>query len=130
MAPALFRDFNLKVLAVGIAILLWMNVAEDRVIERGLAVHLDFENVPAGLTIAGLPPDMIRVRVRGSAGVVGRVTAGDVSVALDLSGRPPGLHTFEISDERIRTPAGVDVASVAPAAVAVTLARSGAEARD
>ena len=121
MARTPFRDFNLKVLAVGIAILLWLNVAEDRVIERGLAVHLDFANVPAGLTIAGRPPDTIRVRVRGPAGIVGGVTPGDVTAVLDLRGRPPGRHAFDLSGERVRAPAGVDVTSVAPRVVTVTL---------
>ena len=33
MAYSPFRDFSLKVLAVGIAVLLWLSVAGERVIE-------------------------------------------------------------------------------------------------
>ena len=60
MAYSLFRNFSLKVLAVGIAVLLWMNVAGDRVVERGLAV-------PCLLYTSPSPRDGLLSRMPSSA---------------------------------------------------------------
>ena len=129
MAYSLFRNFSLKVLAVGIAVLLWMNVAGDRVVERGLAVPVEFENVPAGLEIAGDPPDTVRVRVRGSGVIIGGLAAGDVAAVLDLSAAPAGRREIEMAPDRVRTPSGVEVTSVVPAAITVTLEAEAGDAR-
>ncbi len=129
MAYSLFRNFSLKVLAVGIAVLLWMNVAGDRVVERGLAVPVEFENVPAGLEIAGDPPDTVRVRVRGSGVSIGGLVAGDVAAVLDLSAAQAGRREIEMVPDRVRTPSGVEVTSVVPAAITVTLEAEAGDAR-
>ena len=125
MAYSPFRDFSLKVLAVGIAVLLWLSVAGERVIERGLEVPVEFENVPSELEIAGQPPDTVRVRIRGSAGIVGNVEPGDVVAVLDLSDERPGQRLFDLFSGQILTPSGVDVTSVVPASIALTLERAG-----
>ena len=67
MAYHPFRDLWLKVVSVCLAVLLWMTVARDPVVERGLEIPLEFENVPIGLEIAGDPPDTVSVRVRGNS---------------------------------------------------------------
>ena len=121
MAFSPFRNFSLKVLAVGIAVMLWMNVAGDRVVERGLEVPVEFENVPAGLELAGDPPDTVRVRVRGSGFIIGGLAAGDVAAVLDLSAAQAGRREIEMVPEWVRTPSGVEVTSVVPAAITVTL---------
>ena len=121
MAYSPFRNFSLKVLAVGIAVLLWMNVAGDRVVEQGLEVPVEFENVPAGLEIAGDPPDTVRVRVRGPGVIIGGLAGGDVAAVLDLSAGQAGRREIEMAPHRVRTPSGVEVTSVVPAAITVTL---------
>ncbi len=121
MAYSLFRNLRLKVLAVGIALLLWMNVAGDRVVERGLEVPVEFENVPAGLIIVGDAPDTVRVRVRGAGVIIGGLAAGDVAAVLDLSDGQAGRREVEMAPEQMRTPSGVEVTSVVPAAITVTL---------
>lgn len=125
MVYALFRDLSLKLLAVIIAVLLWMSVTGDRVIERGLEVPLEFENVPADLEIAGEFPDSVRVRVRGAAGVVSSLDTSDVAVTLDLRGEVAGQHLFDLFDGRVRMPSGVELARVVPATITVTLERAG-----
>ena len=39
-----FRNLGLKLLALGMAVLLWLSVAGEPVVERGLQVPLGFEN--------------------------------------------------------------------------------------
>ena len=125
MAYAPFRDLSLKVLAVGIAVLLWLTIAGERIIERGLEVPLQFENIPGTLEISGDAPDTVRVRVRGSAGVVGSLQLADVVAMLDLSDELPGQHLFDLFNGYVRTPSGVEVTRVIPATVTLTLERAG-----
>ena len=119
----LFRDFSLKVLALVIAVFLWLSVTDERIIERGFQVPLEFENVPGTLRIAGDPPDAVRVRLRGAADVVGGVRPDDLAAVLDLSGGRPGRQAFDMLAGRVRTPPGVEVTSVAPATVSLLLQR-------
>ena len=121
MAIALFRDFSLKLLAVLIAVFLWLSVTDERIIERGFQVPLEFENVPRTLRIAGDSPDVVRVRLRGPADAVGGVEPDDLAAVLDLSGGQPGRHAFDMLAGRVRTPPGVEVTSVVPETVNLVL---------
>lgn len=121
MAIAPFRDFSLKLLAVVIAVLLWLSVTDDRIIERGFQVPLDFENVPQTLRIAGDTPDIVRIRLRGPADAVDGVEPEDLAAVLDLSGRRPGQQVFDTLADSVRTPPGVEVTSVVPETVTVVL---------
>lgn len=121
MAIALFRDFSLKLLAVLIAVFLWLSVTDERIIERGFQVPLEFENVPRTLRIAGDSPDVVRVRLRGPADAVGGVEPDDLAAVLDLSGAGPGRHAFDMLAGRVTTPPGVEVTSVAPETVNLIL---------
>ena len=116
-----FRDFSLKVLAIALAISLWLGVVDERVIERGLEVPLEFENVPTTLELAGHPPDTVRVRLRGVAGLVSNLEPGDVAAVVDLSDEQPGQHVFDLLSGQVQTPSGVEVTSVLPATIALTL---------
>ena len=121
MAIAPFRDFSLKLLAVLIAVFLWLSVTDERIIERGFQVPLEYENVPRTLRIAGDSPDVVRVRLRGPADAVGGVEPDDLAAVLDLSGGQPGRHAFDMLDGRVRTPPGVEVTSVVPETVNLVL---------
>ena len=44
-----FRHFWLKVLSVGVAVLLWMVVSGEEIVERGLRVPLELQQVPANI---------------------------------------------------------------------------------
>lgn len=121
MTIAPFRDFSLKALATVIAVLLWLSVTDERIIERGFEVPLEFENVPAALRIAGDPPGAVRVRLRGAADVVGGVEPDDLAAVLDLSAGRTGRQVFDMLAGRVRTPPGVEVTHVAPETVLLIL---------
>ena len=58
------ENVGLKLLAVALAIGLWLSVAGEAVIERGFEVPVGFENVPADLQVAGDQLGFINIRVR------------------------------------------------------------------
>ena len=114
-----FRHFGLKVLSIALAVLLWMVIAGDETVERGLRVPLELQQFPPGLELLGDVPTTADIRVRGASGTLSRLSPGDIVAVVDLRGARPGERLFHLTPEQVRTPFGVDVVQVMPATVAV-----------
>jgi YbbR domain-containing protein len=119
-----FRHFWLKVWSVAIAVLLWMVVAGEETVERGLRVPLELQQFPAGLELQMDAPSLIDVRVRGSSGTLSRVAPGDIVGVLDLRTARAGRRLFQITPEQIRVPSGVQVVQVTPPSIALSFENS------
>lgn len=119
-----FRHFGLKLLSLALAVLLWMAVAGEEIVERGLRVPLELQQTPAGVELSGEVPTAVDVRVRGASGALSRVGAGDIVAVLDLRGARPGRRLFPLTPEQVRAPAGVDIVQVTPAAIALVFEES------
>jgi YbbR domain-containing protein len=114
-----FRHLWLKVLSLGLAVLLWMVVAGEETVERGLRVPLELQQVPSGLELLGEVPTTVDVRVRGASGTLSRVDAGDVIAMIDLRTARSGRRLFPLGTDQVRVPFGVEVVQVMPSAVAL-----------
>jgi YbbR domain-containing protein len=119
-----FRHFGLKVVSLGIAVLLWMNVAGEEKVERGLRAPLELQQFPDGLEIQGEPPSTVDVRVRGTSGALSRVGAGDIIGVLDLRAARAGNRLFPMTPDQIRVPFGVEVVQVTPSTIALAFEHS------
>src|SRR6476646_3051790 len=124
MAYHPFRHLGLKVLALALAILLWLTVAGEHVVERSLRVPLEFRNIPDALEIVGNAPDTVDVRVRGSSALLSRMQPGEIVAVLDLAGARPGSRLLPIRTDEVRAPFGVEVAQVVPSTLALELEKS------
>jgi YbbR domain-containing protein len=114
-----FKHLGLKLLSVGLAVLLWMTVSGEEVVERGLRVPLELQQFPAGLELGADVPTTVDVRVRGGSGMLSRVSAGDVIAVIDLRTARPGRRLFPLTPEQVRVPFGVEVVQVMPSAIAM-----------
>jgi YbbR domain-containing protein len=114
-----FRHLGLKLLSFGLAVSLWMVVAGEETVERGLRVPLELQQFPAGLELQTEPPSAVDVRVRGASGALGRVSAGDVVAVLDLRGARAGRRLFHLTPDQVRAPFGIEVVQVAPSTIAM-----------
>jgi YbbR domain-containing protein len=119
-----FRHIRLKLLSVAIAVLLWMVIAGEETVERGLRVPLELQQFPAGLELLGDVPTAADVRVRGAAGTLSRVSPGDIVAVLDLRGARAGDRLFHLTPEQVRAPFGVEVVQVTPSTVAVAFEKA------
>jgi len=119
-----FRHIGLKLLSVAIAVLLWMVIAGEETVERGLRVPLELQQFPAGLELLGDVPTTADVRVRGASGTLSRVSPGDIVAVLDLHGARAGERLFHLTPEQVRAPFGVEVVQVTPPTVAVVFEKS------
>jgi hypothetical protein len=121
-----FRHLGLKVLALALALILWMMVSEETV-DRGLRVPLEMQQFPSGLQVKGELPSTLDVRVRGASGVLGRLTPGDVVAVLDVGDAREGRQQFQLTPEKVRAPFGVQVIQVSPDTIAMVFEQSSAK---
>jgi len=119
-----FRHFGLKVTSLTLAVLLWMAVAGEETVERGLRIPLELQQIPSGIELTGDVPSAVDVRVRGASGALSRIGPGDVVAVLDLRGARAGRRLFPLTPDQVRTPVGVDVAQVTPSAIAMVFEAS------
>jgi YbbR domain-containing protein len=119
-----FRHFGLKLLSVGLAVSVWMVVAGEETVERGLRIPLELQQFPAGLELQTEPPSTVDVRLRGASGALGRVSAGDVVAVLDLRGARAGRRLFHLTPDQVRGPFGMEVVQVTPSTVALLFENS------
>ena len=119
-----FRNLGLKALALALAILLWLTVAGEHVVERSLRAPLEFRNIPEALEIVGNAPDTVDVRLRGSSALLSRVQPGEVVAVLDLASARAGSRLFHILTDEVRAPYGVEVAQVIPSTLSLELEKS------
>src|SRR3982751_4300572 len=98
----LFRHLGLKLLSLGLAVLLWMVVAGEETVERGLRVPLELQQMPSGLEVLGEVPATVDVRVRGASGTLSRVGPGDVVAVLDLKKARSGRRLFPLTPDQVR----------------------------
>jgi YbbR domain-containing protein len=119
-----FRHLGLKLLALALAILLWLVVAGEEVVERGLRVPLELQQFPVGLELRGEWPTFVDVRLRGPSGALGRLSAGDIVAVLDLRSAKVGPRLFQLTADQVRTPFGIQAVQVTPPSVGLTFERS------
>jgi YbbR domain-containing protein len=119
-----FRHLGLKLWSLVLAVALWIAVAGDESVERGLRVPLELQQFPQGLELQGDAPALVDVRVRGESSALGRVGAGDIVAVLDLKAARPGRRLFQLTPEQVRVPFGVEVVQVAPSSIALAFENS------
>jgi YbbR domain-containing protein len=125
MAYHPFRNLGLKFVSTLVAILLWLVVAGERVVERVMRSPVEFQNLPAGLEIVGNPPDTVEVRLRGSSGALSRIGSGDMSAVIDLETARPGRRLLHITPSQVNVPYGIDIVQVAPSTLTMEFEVSG-----
>ena len=118
------QNLGLKVMALLLAIGLWLVVARSPVAEVVLNVPIVFERVPDKLEIQSTNSTEVQIRVRGPERLVSRLRSADVSAHVDLATLLPGTHTFDLNPKNVHVPNSLEVVQVNPAHVTVMMERS------
>ena len=118
-----FRNPGLKIAALGLGTLLWITVSGQQV-ERSVLVQLQFRNVPPSLEISGDPPRTVDVVVRGAAGLISRLEPTEVVATVDATDTRAGTRVFPMAVDQITVPLGVEVKSVDPSTISLTLEKT------
>lgn len=120
----MIRTAGPKVLAVMIALVIWMIASEERredILERNFQVPLALVGVPSNMVISGDVEETIAVRLRGPASQVRGLTSETLEVTVDLADSRPGTLSIPLQPSALTTPPSVEVVSMKPARLRLQL---------
>ncbi len=118
----LTRHWELKLLAVGFSIALWLFVMTSEKSDIVFSAPIEYDGMPPGLVLTGERPDSVDVQVHGLRGTLARLSADQIKARVSLSGARPGEITLRLLPEQIIVPAGVTVVRINPSRVRLVLA--------
>lgn len=85
---------------------------------REIEAGFSWQNLSSNLKVTLAEPSSVKVVVTGPSDQLSNLTAGDISVIVDLSGLDvPGTHSVDISRASIAGPTGISVSSIVPSAI-------------
>lgn len=117
----LVAHWELKLLALLAAVLLWGFVVGGAKSEMVLTVPVEFRGIPPGLELAGDPIDSVDVRFRGLRIQLARLRSDALRVQAPLAGARPGEAVVLLLPEHVLVPAGVQVVRITPSRLRVLL---------
>ena len=118
-----FHTLGLKLLSLAAAVLLWMAVTRDPVVEIPISVPVEFHNAPEQLEISSETIPQVLVRVRGPVREVRLLTPAEVHAVIDLANVQPGERTYNLAPKRIRVPGGLQVVQAVPGQIRISFDR-------
>ncbi|MCH9024147.1 MAG: hypothetical protein IH931_02330 [candidate division Zixibacteria bacterium] len=111
-----------KVLALVIAISLWLVANLQHDVEKNIAIDINYANLPPGLRVVNNPPEKLNVRVRGPRSQLSSITSQNMLFTIDLSNISSGMSKFEIGTDQITPPRDVQVTGISPAEIKIEAA--------
>lgn len=116
------EDWNLKLLSLAIAIVLWLVVTgQNQPVTAHVNVQLNFIR-PQMLEISNDPPRTVDVMLTGSRNKLDDLTALDLVATVDISDQRAGERVLRLADKaQISLPQGVKVDGFQPSAIPIRL---------
>jgi len=122
----LTRYWELKLLAVFLAIILWvvMIPEEKTFAEKTLSLSLELINLPQDIEIVEKSDTTVNIKIRARKRVISQLAPDDFSAQLDMSKATIYQEEYPINSRMIKTPPGVEVISFSPVYVHVKLEKT------
>lgn len=117
----IYKDLGKKVLALLIAISLWLVANLQHDVERNVAIDINYTNLPPGLVVLNNPPEKLNIRARGPRSQLSSISPNDMIFTVDLSNVSQGAAVFEIRTDMIIPPRDVQVTGVSPSEIRMEL---------
>jgi len=116
-------NLGYKILALVIAVLLWVIAQGSSSIERGFDIPVEFSGIPESLVLTEDSADVLNVRVLGSRAALRNLEPERMRYTVDVSGAKPGLSEFEVDISKLDLPRGARLVSRSPSRIEVTFER-------
>jgi YbbR domain-containing protein len=117
------RRWHLKVLALGLALAVWVAVTGEGRGVQDFRVPVDVQLGP-DTTLAGTPPTNVTVRLRGPESLLRRLDPFDLSLKVDLRGATSGDRTVQLAPHNVTgVPRDVEITSLDPDRLRLSVAR-------
>lgn len=122
--PALLRNPGAKMLALGIALIVWFVFSaqtRERISERSYRIPLSVVNIPPRTLIASPLPAAVDVRVRGPFTALRQIDPLKLEAVVDLADAPRGEKLYRLVPEDINAPPEVEVIAIVPSDLRILL---------
>ncbi|HJT24341.1 MAG TPA: hypothetical protein VJ873_07170 [bacterium] len=103
----LLENLGLKLLAVFIAFSLWAYVGSRQVLERRMTLHIEFTDIPAGVTLGSGVRTSIPVVLVGRPESLVDLDPGALAAVVSLRGCQPGQKEITVHPKIPDLPEGV-----------------------
>jgi YbbR domain-containing protein len=124
MLRALTEHWQLKLLALVLAVALWFFVGSAERTEIALALPVEYVGLEGPLTLDGPRREMVDVQLQATRWAAAHVSPATVRVRVDVSGLREGDNVIHLVPESVQAPSGVRVTRVAPAWATVRTVRA------
>ncbi|MFZ5586048.1 MAG: YbbR-like domain-containing protein [Thermodesulfobacteriota bacterium] len=123
MLELIAKNWSLKLLALAIAVAMWLYVAGQEKSEISVRVPVEITNIPAELLVVDAVVGDVDVRLFGPRSLVRRLAAERLVKPVNLAGLGPGEHVVQVLPEDLKLPPGVTVVRLTPSRFTITLAK-------
>ncbi len=115
------KDWLLKLVSLGLAIILWYFVGGEDRIDKNVMVPIEIINLPRDLVISNQFKKEIEVTVSGPRSLIVEMANRAVSRQVDLSTATPGTMVIENDSKHIPVLRGITVQRVQPSSIILSL---------
>jgi len=116
MKDYLTTNIGKKVLAITLAIILWIIANFEQDIEKNIEIDIQYNDLSPNLIIKSTPPESLNLRIRGSRTKLSILKTENYSYPISLNKVASGVSKFNIRTEQIRIP-GVNIISLSPSEI-------------
>jgi YbbR domain-containing protein len=113
------KNFWTKVFSVVLAVVLWLFVVSKGKSEIQMEVPVVYEHVPSGLQVLDDSDRTVEVGIWGHERFIGELSAGEVSVVVDLNDAGTGRKRLTLDIDDVRLPPPLKVVDIKPGYVDV-----------
>jgi YbbR domain-containing protein len=124
MLRVLLGHWQLKLLALVLAVGLWLFVGSAERTEIALALPIEYVGLEGALTLDGPRRDMVDVQLQASRWAAERVSPASVRVRVDVSRLHEGDNVVRLLPENVQVPVGVHVTRLSPGWASVRTSRA------
>jgi len=100
---------------------LWAFIGGQPNAEVWITIPLEYRNMPASMEIVGEMANRLEVGIRGPRTLISAIAPDQVKAHLDLGQGQPGVNSFRLTPENVRSPLGTEVTKIIPSAVRIRL---------
>ncbi len=105
-----------KILAITLAIILWIIANFEQDIEKNIEIDIQYNDLSPDLIIKSAPPESLNLRIRGSRTKLSILKTENYSYPISLNKVASGVSKFNIRTEQIRIP-GVNIIGLSPSEI-------------
>jgi YbbR domain-containing protein len=116
-------NLRYKLLAVAIAVFLWVVARGSSSVERGFDIPVTLNGLADTVVVVEQGADVVNVRVSGTRVALRKFEPEKLEYALDVSGAKPGRADYEVDVSRFELPRGARIVSRSPASIELAFER-------